>query len=167
MNTNPNVLLDTLKVYYNTKRNREMFLNVILHRSPISLRLLDFLCTKYAKIKNCEFTLDGKKINIYNQYRSQLRSYSKKNLDPFCRRQRYEFTILDDVIGADLTVITTIGQLNFFRWAIHSKIIEYAQDHMHEIEEAMNKTPKKARSQSKNELNQTLNKDRSFKIHFE
>jgi hypothetical protein len=33
---------------------------------------------------------------------------------------------------------TTIGQLNFFKWAIENKIVEYIQDNYDEIEKDMN-----------------------------
>ena len=36
------------------------------------------------------------------------------------------------------TVITTIGQLNFFRWAIQYNIIEYAKQNLKKIENDMN-----------------------------
>jgi hypothetical protein len=33
---------------------------------------------------------------------------------------------------------TTIGQLNFFKWAIENKIINYIQEHYDDIEKDMN-----------------------------
>jgi hypothetical protein len=33
---------------------------------------------------------------------------------------------------------TTIGQLNFFKWAIENNIIDYIQSHFQEIEQDMN-----------------------------
>ena len=32
---------------------------------------------------------------------------------------------------------TTVGQLNFFRWAIENNVLEYIQTHLPEIEKAM------------------------------
>jgi hypothetical protein len=33
---------------------------------------------------------------------------------------------------------TTIGQLNFFKWAIENNIIDYIQSHFQEVEQDMN-----------------------------
>ena len=166
---NNTALLDTLKVFYNNKTNRETFLNIILHRSKISLRLLDFLCTKYSRQRNCEIIgTDGKKINIYNHYRSQLRAYSKKLLDPFCRRERCEFTIMDDTVRKELTIMTTIAQLNFFRWVIHYKIIDFAKDNLQEIEDAMNQNSSSHTKRiSKKPATTSSTAQPSFKITFE
>ena len=47
--------------------------------------------------------------NVYNSYKSQLKAYSKKRFDPFCRRERLDIEINGHHIN------TTVGQLNFFR----------------------------------------------------
>jgi hypothetical protein len=65
-------------------------------------------------------------------YKSQLKAYSKKQFDPFCRRERIEFSI------GKKKIITTIGQLNFFKWAIDNLIIEYINDNLINIENDMN-----------------------------
>ena len=70
---------------------------------------------------------------MYNDYKLKLKAYAKKNFDPFCRWER--ITIPYDM---DNYMETTIGQLNFFKWAIESKIIEYIQSHYQEIEGDMN-----------------------------
>ena len=141
---NINILADSLKVFFNKGKNRAAFLDVIMHRSSLSLRLLDFLCTQYSKLRSCEITLDAsKKINIYSNYKGQLHSYSKKNFDPFCRGERYEITLTDEVTGKNLVVDTTIAQLNFFRWAIHNKILDFAEENEEDIMLAMNRVSKR------------------------
>ena len=51
-----------------------------------------------------------KKINIYLDYRAQLKSYTKLNFDTFRRHHRISFYINDKD-----KIETTTGQLNFFR----------------------------------------------------
>jgi hypothetical protein len=63
------------------------------------------------------------------EYKSQLKAYNKKLFDPFCRRGRIEFKYNNNKL-----IITTIGQLNFFRWAIKNKLISYVIDHIHLID---------------------------------
>jgi len=71
-------------------------------------------------------------MNIYHAYKSQLKSYSKKKFDPFCRRDRIKFDC------SDITVETTLGQLNFFKWALDNLITDYILLHYKDIEEDMN-----------------------------
>ncbi len=68
-------------------------------------------------------------IIIHNDYKSQLKSYNKKNFDPFCRRDRVN---LYYVKGKYIS--TTIGQLNFFKWAIENYIVNYIIDNIFDIE---------------------------------
>ena len=57
---------------------------------------------------------------------------------------------------------TTIGQLNFFKWAIENKIIDYIKEHYEEIERDMNernsisKKKKDSRNESLEESSITL-----------
>ena len=37
-----------------------------------------------------------------------------------------------------LELVTTVGQLNFFRWAIDNKVLGYIHDNLSDIEEDMN-----------------------------
>jgi hypothetical protein len=73
--------------------------------------------------------------NVFHSYKSQLKSYSKKFFDPFCRRNRIEYKYN----GVD-TISTTLGQLNFFKWAINYKVIDYIRDNYKEIEDDMNES---------------------------
>ena len=76
-----------------------------------------------------------KQFNTYQSYKSQLKSYSKKKFDPFCRRQRIEFEY-----EQGKKIETTVGQLNFFKWAIENLIIDYILLHYSEIEQDMNQS---------------------------
>ena len=60
-----------------------------------------------------------KKVNLYLNYRAQLKSYAKLNFDTFRRHNRITF-----YINKNDTITTTIGQLNFFRWAFNNNIID-------------------------------------------
>ena len=65
-------------------------------------------------------------------YKSQLKSYSKKKFDPFCRRDRINFNC------NNINIETTMGQLNFFKWAIDNMVIEYITLNNKDIENDMN-----------------------------
>jgi hypothetical protein len=139
------ILLESLSHYYNRHPNLSMILDIIQHRSPISLRLVDHFTTKYAPQLNTNYSIqvgtepDGtprtQHIWVHANYKSQLMAFSKKKFDPFCRRSRIQF----HVNGLAQPIKTTIGQLNFFRWAYNKRVIHYINDHLAEIEEDMNR----------------------------
>jgi hypothetical protein len=70
---------------------------------------------------------------VYTNYKSQLKAYSKKLFDPFCRRERIMFQIQ----GYEMFQ-TTVGKLNFFRWALEKGVLDYIKMNMVKIEAAMN-----------------------------
>ena len=93
--------------------------------------------TNYSKKNNIsyEIELNNKKKNfiVYLDYKSQLKAYSKKQFDPFCRRERISF-----FDHSNTELVTTVGQLNFFRWAIETNIINYIIENFSLIENDMN-----------------------------
>jgi len=156
------VLLTSLYKYYDNKKNMECFLNIIeANDTKISLRIIDWFVTNYSKKNNILYTLyktpEGKvtfssegneiyrQFNTYYSYKSQLKSYSKKRFDPFCRRERINFNY-----QGCKNIETTIGQLNFFKWAIDNLIIEYIKNNYKEIEEDMNESYNSIKKQKKN-----------------
>ena len=81
-------------------------------------------------------------VNVYLSYKNQLNSFSKKHFDPFCRRNRIEYEFSDGT-----KIVTTVGQLNFFRWAIQNNVLKYIIDNYKDIEEDMNQNTKKKKEQ--------------------
>ena len=55
-------------------------------------------------------------------------------------------------------VVTTLGQLNFFKWGISNKIIECVEKHYQTIIEAMNKSNKLEKIKKIKKLNKNKNK---------
>ena len=143
------LLLESLKNYYDSNPDVSKYLlNIVKGSSPISLRLLDWFITNYAKkykivydIKGCiDDTICREKFFVFSSYRSQLKAYSKKMFDPFCRRERINFVFCDNI-----EIQTTIGQLNFFRWAIKHDILNYVEKHIKDIEEDMHMSQSKSK----------------------
>jgi hypothetical protein len=136
VNTKKDLLMESLTIFYREKNNLDIFLPIINGESKISLRLLDWFVTNYSKKNNINYILKKKSKNInfivYLDYKAQLKAYSKKQFDPFCRRER--ISLLDN---NDQEIITTVGQLNFFRWAIDNKILNYIHENFENIEQDM------------------------------
>ena len=57
----------------------------------------------------------------------------EKRFDPFCRWERINIPYKEDKY-----IQTTIGQLNFFKWALENKVIEYIEENYQVIEHDMN-----------------------------
>lgn len=136
------VLLDSLRKFYADPAHLRVLTDVLSQHSSgdeshISLRILDWLVTNYAKKHNIVYLVpdaDGvpKPFNMFLEYKSQLKAYSKRFFDPFCRRERLDFVDADGE-----TFHTTVGQLNFFRWALLHGVVEYGTRHNKSIEDDM------------------------------
>ncbi len=131
--TQNSLLMDKLIEFYNKNNNLENMLNIINGQSYISLRIVDWFVTNYAKKHFTVYDLDnGDRFKVYNDYKLRLRAYSKKRFDPFCRWERITIPYGEKAIQ------TTIGQLNFFKWAIENKVISYIKENHNLIEQDMN-----------------------------
>lgn len=134
------VLLTSLKKFYSDPDKLRVLTDVLRASSHISLRILDWLVTNYAKKHNIVYLVTSdtatdevpSTFNMFLEYKSQLKAYSKRYFDPFCRRDRLEFTDADGN-----AFHTTVGQLNFFRWAITHGVVSYGEKHAHDIEHDM------------------------------
>jgi len=136
LNTQNDLLLQNLMVFYKETANITKFIQTVNGDSNISLRIIDWFVTNFAKkyytIYGIE-KLGAVRFKVYNDYKLKLKAYSKKRFDPFCRWKRIQIPYNDTQ-----TIETTIGQLNFFKWAIEHDIIEYIREHYSEIESDMN-----------------------------
>jgi hypothetical protein len=133
-NTQNQLLLNSLMDFYSNKENIHKMINIINGESKISLRIVDWFVTNYAKKYYTIYELPNTpRFKVYNDYKLKLKAYSKKRFDPFCRWERIS-------IPYDETncMETTIGQLNFFKWAIDNKIIDYINENYFDIEKDMN-----------------------------
>lgn len=130
--TQNELLLSNLLDWYNEENNLDTMLNIINGHSKISLRIVDWFTTNYAKKNFIIYEVNSKRFNVYLDYKLRLKAYSKRRFDPFCRWDRITIPYNQNQI------LTTIGQLNFFKWAIENKIIDYIVNHYDCIEKDMN-----------------------------
>ena len=91
-NTQNDLLLNKLMNYYNDNNNLDNMLKIINGQSTISLRIVDWFVTNYAKKYFTVYTIQkngfNERFKVYNDYKLKLRAYSKKRFDPFCRWER-------------------------------------------------------------------------------
>jgi len=132
------ILLNPLSSFFNVQSNVAKMLPIIQGKARISLRLLDWFVTNYAKKYNIVLENPDRFI-VYSSYRAQLKAYCKKKFDPFCRRERIKFT------AGQTEITTTVGQLNFFKWAIENKVIDYIILNLDTIEQDMKNSTETAK----------------------
>jgi hypothetical protein len=141
LHTQNDLLMKCLMDFYADKLKLDEMMNIINGESNISLRIVDWFVTNYAKKFYTIYELSSERnekhttcrFKVYNDYKLKLKAYSKKRFDPFCRWERITIPY-----NNDNCMETTIGQLNFFKWAIENKIIEYIQNNYSVIEKDMN-----------------------------
>ena len=132
--TQNTLLLNNLLQYYKVNNKLDTMLEIINGSSNISLRIVDWFSTNYAKKYYTVYNLtNGKRFKVYEDYKLKLRAYSKKRFDPFCRWERITIPYNNDKY-----IQTTIGQLNFFIWALENGVINYIKDNYATIENDMN-----------------------------
>jgi hypothetical protein len=127
------LIVNSLQQFYSARDDKEYIIKLLEGTSDTSLRLIDWFVTNYAKQHNISYILNNQEFLVYTNYKSQLKAYSKKLFDPFCRRERIMFQIQ----GYEMFQ-TTVGKLNFFRWALEKGVLDYIKMNMAKIEAAMN-----------------------------
>jgi len=166
MNTSKDLLLSSINCFYKGNDKYKLILKDIIEgKHELSLRMIDWLVTRYAKNNNIIYWISDvddkiyhnlpdnyssekfKKITLYLDYRAQLKSFKKFNFDAFRRHERINFNITETE-----EIETTVGQLNFFKWAFNNKIITYAIENQKKIYENMSKFSYKKQNSIKNSL---------------
>lgn len=136
--TKKDLLMQSLIQFFSKREYLDKVIPIIKGKSYISLRILDWFVTNFSKKNNIHYQIEinenkTKNFIVYLDYKSQLKAYSKRSFDPFCRRERISFIDHDNN-----ELITTVGQLNFFRWAIENNILTYICENYDTIESDMN-----------------------------
>ena len=141
------ILIRNLEEYYkNNIFNLVNLISIINGDDKISKRTIEYFVTQYSIKKNISYTLKENDndivFNVYNSYKNQLKAYKKKYFDPFGRGDRIPFIL------NDYCIITTIGQLNFYKWFFSKKIYDYCDTNYNTIQKSLlsiKKTPKKTK----------------------
>ena len=173
--TNETLLLESLRDFYKIEYNKNKLLYILSSGKNISLRSIDWFITNYSKKENTYYIIyedsdknpifeekDNnykKNMNVFHSYKSQLKAYSKKKFDPFCRRNRILFKI-----DENHSIETTIGQLNFFKWAISNLIIEYIINNKELIETDMNNSLKQTKVNKENKCDGSRKKRQELSL---
>ena len=161
--TQNELLLNNLLQFYDDDNKLQYMLQIINGESKISLRIVDWFATNYAKknytVYNIEKNDDKIRFKVYFDYKLKLKAYSKKRFDPFCRWDRITIPYKDNT-----SIQTTIGQLNFFRWALENDVVKYIEDNYDQIEADMNHRNSTAKNKEVIGSNKTRKKREELSI---
>lgn len=149
--TQDELILNNLKEFYKNKDYLKKMISIVNGESKISLRIVDWFVTNYAKKYFTVYEVkneigEPERFKVYNDYKLKLKAYSKKRFDPFCRWERIQFPYDENNF-----VETTIGQLNFFKWSLENNIIQFIEQNYNHIDEDQNN--RNSTSKKKHSLN--------------
>ncbi len=146
------MLLKSLKEFYENKEYFDLLNSIIDGNNYISRRTIEYFVTNYAMIHKISYLIEEKgqvtKFYVHTSYKDQLKAFRKKYFDPFGRGIRIPF------FSNNNCIITTIGQLNFYRWFFSKKIYEYCTENYDEIQNSLlnNKSVVKKKKQVKSKV---------------
>lgn len=133
INCKPELIIASLQRFYATNTNVAKIMPYLTGDAEISLRIIDWFVTKFSRKNFTSYDLNGQRFVVYKSYKGQLDAYNKQYFDTNCRRERIQFSIH----GYE-PFVTTIGKLNFFRWALESNLIDYMEEHKDELKTGYN-----------------------------
>lgn len=121
-------ILKSLRNFYAIPENYKLLISIINGENKLSRRLIEYFVTTYSKQNKCIYNISNSKFDVYISYKTQLKSFKKHYFDPFGRGLRIPYFFEDDCI------ITTTGQLNFYRWFISKNIYQFILKNYSNIE---------------------------------
>jgi hypothetical protein len=129
----PELIIASLQRFYATYPDMTKVMPYLIGEAEISLRVIDWFVTKYSRKNFTSYELNGQRFVVYKSYKGQLDAYNKQYFDTNCRRERIQFSIKDYE-----PFITTIGKLNFFRWALETNLLDYIEANKEELKSGYN-----------------------------
>lgn len=154
-------LMRKIETFFSKPEHMGKLLPFLKGESKISLRLIEWFVSIYTSTEEHSvewFLENGEFFNVYLDYRAmmgegQVGGYTKQLFDPFCRKWRKEkrkdrndktYTVkiyhgIKFYYTDDEYEITTVAQLNFFKWFIGNKVLDYMIEHKDELTAEMNR----------------------------
>ena len=123
-------------------------------QNNISVRIINWFVTNFSKFHNTSITNNNSSTNnsstnnsstnnsnffVLNQFGSAKSAFNKTLFDPYCRSNKIRIPIssISHLLPTTSThppfIITSIAQLNFFKWAISNNILQFIDLHFMSI----------------------------------
>jgi len=143
MSLNNTILMESLNKFFDNKEYFTEMCSILQHHNIVSLRLLEFLFTRYSKRNQMLLFVNNNPIYLADIYTEGLRTHGKSKYDCFRRHTRVIF----EKHGKKIE--TTLAQLHFFKHIIPTGVLEFAKQHLEEIKSEMACLLKDVRSKRK------------------
>ena len=134
-----NILIPNLKKFYSNHYNAQKFIEIRFFNQKLSLRLFNWFCVNYSKKNNIYYKIkNGKNVeifNVYHSYKIHLKTYKKKLFDPINRGEQVIITYQSPAYHNNdiIEIVTSVCQLNFFKWVIEKMVFLYVEKHYDDI----------------------------------
>ena len=124
-----------LDVFFDVQSNFSTMYSIVTKRDPISLRMLEYICTEMARDGLVTTNSDGSNVYLDAAYQQVLESKGKAMFDAFKRNKKTLFVL--DKHGRSIE--TNLAQARFFEFAIQHGVIVFARKNFRRIEECMSR----------------------------
>ena len=131
INQTRNDLLKELTVFY-TPSNFAQIYPILTGEDVLSMSIINFVVTNFAKDFSSYIRINDNIVYISKSYKSQLNKNKKQCFDPFCREPKIYFKY--DKTN-NKSILTSVAQLNFYRWAIEIRLIDFIRENHRLISE--------------------------------
>ncbi len=126
-------IIDNIRILFSSNQYRiDDLFRILYGNSPITICTIDWFVSIFSK-HDIELQNDHDQFfNVHNEYKKQLDHFRKIYFDPF-RREYKVICSYENKNNEIIKFTSSIGQLNFFCWAIQNKVIDYINTHIDEI----------------------------------
>ena len=148
--------------FYN-KDKLEKIKPIINQEDDISLRLIDWTLTNYAKKHCIKYQLsNGRIIDVHQSYKNFMTSYRRNILFDLFRRGKCSKVIYGN---QKLSLLTGIKQLNSFRFILEIELVDYIRKNKEKIETDMRISLRRSAANKKNAKTRKKRQELSTSIY--
>lgn len=134
-----------------SKESIQLMVDIINSNHEISLRNLNWFGTKHLDTMDSRYYTDEngekKMFDPRISYGKRQGPYGKKGFDPFRRGLAFNWNYDPD--DKTKTVITTLCQLQFFKWLFEYEMMDYILENLDNLKELQRKYEKKKKDEKK------------------
>lgn len=156
--TKDTLILNKLQARYRKDKEMKRWFLTFVQKPSVSLRTIEWLASSYSKRHNVSYYVkhsDGTRFlfHMHSSYKSQIKAYTRNNFDPFRRKTSATIHLpsMQTSPQPGDTSLTTLSQVNFFRWVFENNVIDYALKNLeaiHQDIESRERRPSRTSSQS-------------------
>jgi hypothetical protein len=187
-------MMKKIETFFSKAEHMGKLLPFLRGTSKISLRMVEWFVFVHSMKTTVDWFIGGNYFNVYLDYQAEMLENKKQKFDPMGRKWRKEKrkdgTVVRVYHGINFFhtekdfIVTSVAQLNFFRWFIGKGILDYVVENFDHLSAEMTKfnnekkeqksTQKRLKIQSEQETKKAVKKlntadsdfsDRKIRVH--